>query len=407
MNIVLECEVILSKKLEAICEQGEPISISISSVSGNKARAIMRLVCKDNIKDIDVGAIGETSIQFKIISASEDAKSMDDSLRFSNIISSNGEGLPAGAEKLVAKTSPDIPEGEPYVSPATPSATPSTNPLEAIAGNPDAIKALASILAAAGLSLTKQDGGQIVASKVPSAKLPTVSPKPAQIKEKSIQSYEELTSEIAAIPGIDKEISLPADRKLTRGEADQLFSRMPKLKKKVFIKNALQSQLLIGDFYTSLDGGGPCLSLLPGQAFDLTRVPAKNIMNSNDFRWCVETGKVIFVDAGEYAASFKRVNEEAARWGKGELPVYGGEVSRLSPSDSPGGTAEILAAGAMDTDGTIATNSSESVITPINIESSGQDVPPSVPYEESPEMQSIINQMPSGRASQHQGPKRI
>ena len=406
MNIVLECEVILSKKFEAVCEQGEPVSILITSVSGNKGRAIIRIACKDDTKDVDVAKMGETSIQFKVVSASDDVKSLDGTSRISNMISSNGLGIPASAESLVAKTSPDVSEGEPY---AVPKANPTANPLEAITGNPDAIKALTAILAAAGLSLTKQPDGQTTAS--PTAQVvPQVAPQRQAARDNSIRNYEELLSEIALIPGIDQEIKLPADRKLTRGEADQVLSRLPKLRRKAFIRNTMQSQLLIGDLFTSFDGVGPCLALLPGQAFDLTRIPAKNITSSNDFRWCVETGKIAFVNSADFAASFKRVNEEAARWSGSELKVYGGESSRMSPTDPSGGVAENMAAGeGIADDGTeirIGPSGSDPIL--LNVDGQANEAPPSVPYEESPEMQNLISQMPSSRpAPQQRGPRRV
>ena len=49
MNVVLECDVVISKKLEAVCDDGEPISIHVTSVSGNKGRAIVRISCKHGV----------------------------------------------------------------------------------------------------------------------------------------------------------------------------------------------------------------------------------------------------------------------------------------------------------------------------------------------------------------------
>lgn len=415
MNIVLECEVTLSKKLEAICEQGEPLSVLISSIAGNKGRATMRVVCKDGTKDSDIAKIGETSIQFKVVAVSEDVKTLTDASRFSNIVSSGAGLVQAGA--AVARTDPDRPtlsnrdagvnnSGDPYVAPAP--AAPA-NPLEALSGNPDAVKALMAMLAAAGVTVP---GNAQPSPSQPQRTAPQAQPRPPQVRDNSITSYDELMAEITAIPGIDQEIRMPTDRKLTRGEADQILSRMPKLRRKAFIRNTMQAQLLVGDLYTSLDGSGPCLAMLPGQAFDLTRLPAKNILSSNDFRWCVETQKIAFVNAAEYAASFKRVNDEAARWSNSELPVYGGESARTSPTEPSGGVAESLASGAamMDDGSEVRIGSNGPDPISLNVESSGQqnDAPPSVPYEESPEMQSLISQMPSARqAPQQSGTRRM
>lgn len=408
MNIALECEVTLSKKIEAICESGEPVSIFISSVSGNKGRAIMRLVCKDGTTNDAISKIGETSIQFKVVGASEDVKSLEDAAKFTNLISSGGTGLPPVAEGMVARTNPDVPQGEPHPLSSKPA-----NPLEGITGNAETIRLITTLLAAAGVNIpTNAIPAAAQQAAQPQAPQQPVQRQPVRPPDNSIKNYDELTVEITALPGVNQEMRLPVDRKLTRNEADQILARMPKLRRKAYVRNTMQSQLLIGDLFTSLDGSGPCLALLPGQAYDLTRLPAKNILNSNDFRWAIETGRIAFVGLAEYAASFKQMNEEAAKWGTSELRVYGGETARTAPTDPSGGVAESLAAGGAmmdDKEGIrIGQDGPDPIAVNVETGTRADEAPPQVPYEESPEMQMLLGQLPMTKEAPQQGvPRRM
>ena len=429
MNIVLECEVILSKKFEAICENGEPISIHVTSVSGNKGMAIVRMVCKPGISEKDVAKIGETSLMLKVVGVSDDVRSLEgDNRRVGNLVG----GVPTAIEAAIARTSPHIPEGEPYrgpipltdgmlpagmpktalvapsVPPIAPAATepPATpqnpqNPFAGLAGNPDAMKLLMMALAAAGLPIPQTQATPQGAMVAPSA--------PKQpVRDNCIMSYDELMTELNSISGVDDIPKMPTNRKLTPRETDMLLSQMPRLRKKAYLRNNLQAQLMVADLYTTLDGSGYCLALLPGAAFDLTRLPARNILNSTDLKWCFETGKVELVNAATYAASFKKINEDIENSEPTTLQVYSGQ-SRTNPHESSGGIAESVAAGSAMSDEQDAIHIGGAGPEPISVAvNSTSDEPPTAIYEESSQMQTLIGSLPPDRSHLPQStPRRV
>lgn len=392
MNVVLECDVILSKKLEAICENGEPISIHITSVYGNKGRAIMRVTCKDNVNENDISKIGETSLMFKVGSVSEDIKTIAGTHRVSNLI---GNILPTSYEKVISKIDPDlaqrnIDEGyrrahqgerpedrfkdqiesdtERHIVPSQTN-YPTANP-------DDTMKKIMEVLAAAGINVPLGSlNQQKVTSGVPEVDkyIPPKrqTPQPQQ-PTNCIKTYEELMEELSNIPGIDKEINIPLDRKMTPQEAESLMNRMPKLRKKAFLRNNIQSQLLIADLFTTIDGGGTCLSILPGAVVDLARIPAKNILNCTQLKWCFDTNKVQLVDESAFIASFKSLELELKKWDlEGALNVY-------SSRDEVGEPAFSGDSGTI----TVGTDS--------------EHIPPPL-YEESQLMSNIVAGMPTSR----------
>lgn len=404
MNVVLECEITLPKKFEAVCENGEPISIHVTSVSGNKGRAIMRMVCKNGTTSEDLTKIGETSIPVKVLSVNEDVKTLSNVGTVSNLI---GGHLPTAVEAAIARTSPDCPEGEPYVDPRKP-VVQAGQPPPPNQMSPEAMKLLYAALAAAGIPMPV--GMAPVATQNPAPVLvqaPVAVNKPA--RDNCIASFDELISELESLPGINDVPKIPTDRKLTPREADAMMSRMPKLRRKAFVRNAMPSQLMVSDLYTSIDGGtGPCLALLPGAAYDMTRLPAKNILNSTDLKWCFETGKLEMVDGAAFAASFRKINEEAEAWSRSELTVYGGNSARTNPNAESEGTAMSLASGGSVQDESESIHVSTSDDRPISAYGGGSDDrPPEPMFEGSREMQSLVGQLPTARPQASSAPRRI
>lgn len=422
MNVVLECDFTLPKKMEAICENGEPISIHITSVSGNKCRAIMRMVCKEGVSEADILKIGDTSIPMRVTAVHDDVKALESVGRISNLI---GGHIPTAVEAAIARTSPDIKEGEPFRKPVeklvqrpvpvamTPEPeVPAVSPQVQPGMNPEAMKLLFAALAAAGLPaqavqavqgiMGAQSGQQATATA-------TSQSRPVAPPENSIMTYDELMSEISSVPGINDIIKIPTDRKLSRGEAETLMARMPKLRKQAYLRNSMQSTLMVDDLFTSIDGTGPCLTLMPGMACDLTRMPARNIMNSNALKWCFETGKVELVGRASFVASFKKVQEDANLWAKSELTVYGGTSARTSPHDAEEGTAFSLAAGSgMSEEGEgIHIGGRGPDVVSLGPSDSGGDAPPAQVWEDNPHMQQLISQMPAARQQAAAAPKRV
>lgn len=420
MNMVLECDVVLSKKLEAVCENGEPISIHITSVSGNKGRAVVRMSCKDGTSENDLAKIGETSVMLKINSATDDIKTLGESRRVGNLV---GGMVPTAMEVAIARTSPHVPEGEPYRKPVSaqasfdpepvpaarriePAST-ASNAMESAAANPQAMNLIMAALAAAGIPIPAEFRN-VQASTQSNASPPAVSR--TVPRDNCIMTYDELMDEIDGLPNIDNVPQLPTNRKLTPREAETITSQMPRLRRKAYLRNNLQSQFMIADLFTTIDGGGSCLAMFPGAAFDLARIPARNIKNSTELKWCFETGKVELVNSATYVASFKKVEEAYNSWDKtGGLPIYGGEVARTSPHDSSGGAAESIAAGSAMVDERESIHIGGQGPDPVSISIGGgaNDAPPAEVYEENPLMQQLVGAMPRERMVPSPQPRRM
>lgn len=369
MNIVLECDVVLSKKLESICEDGEPISIQISSVSGNKGKAIARITCKNGTSESDVSKIGETSLMLKVNSVNEDVKSLSGNLRVSNLVA----GVPTNVANLVAKTNPNVPEAEPY---KVPSQAPNQQPEQNV--NPDAMKIVFAALAAAGLlpngiPQNQTNQAQVVSheTRIPA---PNTYVPPQNISDNTIKTFDELMNEVANLPGIEKDPNIPTNRKLTPQEAESILIKMPKLRRKAFLRNNIQSQLMIEDLFTTIDGGGNCLSLLPGAVFDLSRIPARNILNCTVLKWLFNTGKVELVNEATFISSFKKIQNDINAWdnSKSTLRVY-------------------------DNIDEVGENMSHSPEQSIVINTEGNDEVAPTMYEENPFMNNIVSQLPRDR----------
>ena len=360
MNVVLECDVVLSKKLEAICEGGEPISIQISSVSGNKGRAIIRITCKNGTLEQDIQKIGETSVMFKVNTVSDDIKTISSTARVTNLVS----GLPTSFERAMAKTDPNVPEGEAYKYPKNDYVEqiqdPKYNQKQAftqsvqqpvvqqpVAQQPipkdannqqDTFKIVLAALAAAGIQIPDVFSNNQGTTSTNNG-MPPVQPyiAPQRQKPNSIMNYDELMTELMSLPGIDQKFNIPTDRKLTPVEAESIMAKTAKLRKKAYLQNNIKSQLSISDLFTTIDGGGHCLSLLPGAVADLTRIPARNLLNSQEIKGCFENNMVSLVTESDYIASCKRIESDCIRWDReGTLPVYSSrdDVDVVSYSES-------------------------------------------------------------------------
>jgi len=386
MNVVLECDVVLSKKLEAVCENGEPISMHITSVSGNRGRAVIRITCADNVSENDLSKIGETSLMLKVNSVSEDIKSISDTPRVTNLVGSFSSDF----EKIVATTNPDVAQkkiddglrhalesGAKQENNYVPSPSQSPVPEKNTSNPADTMKIILAALEKAGIKMPEMTMNQSNNTDNIASIPPTVPYKPpvknVPATDNCIKNYDELMDEISKTPGIDKEIDIPANRKLTPQEAESIMTRLPRLRKKAFLRNNIQSQLLIADLFTTIDGGGACLSLLPGAVVDLSRIPAKNILNCNQLKWCFDTNKVELVNEAEFIASFKRLETEVNKWDQdGTLPVY-------SSRDNLG-------------DELLADQSSQF----IEVGGDPEHAPPPL-YEDSKLMNSLLSELPTTR----------
>jgi len=81
MNYVAQCAITLSKKLEKLLEEGEPISIYVQPIRKNKSVAQVRFTSRANVSEEDVRNAGDTSILLSFDEVSIDAPDLDSDIQ--------------------------------------------------------------------------------------------------------------------------------------------------------------------------------------------------------------------------------------------------------------------------------------------------------------------------------------
>ena len=329
MNCILMCEVTVSKKFEKFCEDGEPISIQIDTIKGNKGRAMLRMVSKSGSDLGEMAKIGETSLILKVTGAEEDVPTLENGM--------GGVSLFSGGAKIDGST-------------ATEKAVMSHSTADSKLGDPHPLQreTIRQAVAAELKRLSEQNrtGSQPHPSPVAPAERPAAAPAAREEIQEEIQeavqddtcilSYEDLIGEIGAIKDIDREVEalqqVPRDS-AGRQIAIKVAEAVPKMSKHAYVKNLMKSCLIVQDIQLSAKS---CLAFQPGEVCDLSRFPAKLVRDSNDLKWCLETGKVVFVKKSDFVKYIELMSGLVS--GPSGLPVYGSveeAASGMKRSDAP------------------------------------------------------------------------
>jgi len=265
MNFILECDVTLSKKMEKICENGEPVSINITGIRGNKGQGVMRITSPSGVTIEDLAGIGETSLMLKVTNITDDIASLATQQPQAQIFGSERTNMPEPpAIKKIAKTDSKIPQGDPH-------------------------------------PLSVNSVGRPTQQKKASAK--------------SIMDFDELTDALLKVPGIENPDppAVPEGQRLSRPEAIKFEMSVPRLSTGAYVRSKIQSKLLVDDIG---------ITFLPMGACDLSRYPAKKLLASADLRWCIENDKIEFISMDEYLAWFDEASKIETV--SHTLEVYGG-----------------------------------------------------------------------------------
>ena len=258
MNIQIRCEVTLSKKLEKICEFGEPIEVRISPVRGNKAEAFIRLVTQRGVALEDVALIGETNFGIRVLDAGEEA--------------------------------PTLTNDEPPVS------TLFARSATIAASEPTLI----------GIPAPAKPGeiAQLPKNAISSPVLVTPPTTPSRLAQ-PIMSYAELMEELTQVKGIDAPIpEAQAKDKLTgrmsRQEAEDFENKLrglPKLVRSTYIGNLKGGSIVVNDISQIIKFG---------EIIDFSKIPARRLLESRDLRglllqkilkFCTEAEYLTYVNA--------------------------------------------------------------------------------------------------------------
>lgn len=243
MNLIINCTVTLSKKLEKLCSPDSPLFLSTSTIDKNKCTGILKIGVKDDVALMDIKNLGETSLMLKMEDVADELQELGDSQPVSNIYSGN-------------------------VSDVTENAPPVTKPQER-RSHKNVVNAIAVTNADVAVKNYKN------ASKY---------------EAKHIANYDELRNMLDAMKGIDDPIPIVDDGKpLTRQKAierEKILNTLPKIPQRAFIQNTMSNKLYIED----LD-----LALTAHEIFDISRKPPKLLKESRQLEYCCQRGLLKFV----------------------------------------------------------------------------------------------------------------
>jgi hypothetical protein len=249
MNVQIRCEAILSKKLEKIAEAGEPIEIRIAAVKGNKAEAVIRIVTNKSAVLDEIRKLGETNIGFKISDAGEEAP---------NIVDDKPLHMLFAKEAVITPSSP---------TPVT--VTPASKSTETPIPKNAAIKT-------------------------------AIVPPPAPVTNltKPIMNYAEMMEALMQVKDVDQPMptarAKDGSERMSRQEAQEFEEKilnLPRLIRPVYVGNLSTGSIVVNDLNQTIE---------LGQIFDLSKVPARRILESKDLRGLLLKNILKFCTEDEY-----------------------------------------------------------------------------------------------------------
>jgi hypothetical protein len=383
MNAVVTCEVVLSKKLEAMCEEGEPVSLQLNGTRGNKARGMLRIVTKPGVGLEDLVDIGETSLMLKTLTADDDVESILDQQRHSSIFTTTDMKGAAPAVAAVAKTDNSSSQGDAHPMSKKPAVPPEEKAMAVSQlRQAEAAKAQAQAAKASAPAQVRQDIDPDVLAKQKKIALLEAQMRKAReeleeaakpAEPPAVSSYEELVEKLSEVEGIENELpQLPEGRKLSRKEAIRMELSVPRLGVSVYISNELQAQLIIQDIDLSKEAS---LTLNPGEVYDLSKIPARKVLESNDLKWCIETDKVKFKSRRDYERWFATSAKQTSPMDQSPLPMIDMKARDFAANVETGA---------------ISISGMEDSALPAEVDEEGE-----ILYGDDPNMDSLLSSMPS------------
>lgn len=303
MNLLAECEVVLSKKLEKIFEKGEPISIYIAPFRSNRSRAQIRFSAPDGTNIEEVKALGDTSLLFRFIDVGHDAPNLTNDKPVQSLFATQ-------VENQDVEVDAEAPQQDNVVAKIT------SGTAERVA------KAQAN---ATVRKLPVQPPAPPQPQQPVAPPQPPPPPAPPQKQRIVLRTHEDLVNLLSRLPGVDKEMpQINEGKRLDRDSAiryEKQLRQMTRLPFSLYARNNLKGKLEIQDLNTIMK---------PGEVWDLSSVPARQLIMSRDFRICMESKYISFASKDDYLAWQKDYSErvqnltgEARAVGDRGLQAYG------------------------------------------------------------------------------------
>lgn len=279
MNFIAECEVTISKKLQKIFEESEPVSIYIDPIKKNKAKAHFRFVAQNGVNEKVIKESGETSLIFRFNEVAPDIPDFDSGREpLQSIFVSDAEVVDTES-RVSAKNELDITER----------LTSGTEVRQAKAKE---------MLHAEGHKPLHSSAQSTVPLPESLSPFPTVKiTKGDKSIRITIDSYQNLMKVLQCVPGINKDLpKIDETKKLDRRSAltyEKQLRQLPKLPFSLYVRNIRGGQLEIQD----LD-----LIMKHDEVIDISQIAAHKLLTSRDVRICMEHEFVRIVTRQEYDA---------------------------------------------------------------------------------------------------------
>ena len=295
---IIYCNVILSKKLQALVEQGSVATILVGIIEGNKAKAQVTLDLADGVEVSKVAEMGETSLIMNNFHAVDTVAQL------------GKETLSEGSVSGLFVEPPAKQAPTPKQSQQAPP-KPKTVINKVIVENPDQVPFQHP--------LAQQLKKQVVSSVSPTEN-PTVS-SPSNTVNMTHAKLIELLNAIPNVDSFEDPREQNTDRFVSREEAlemEKQLSTAPKLPFSVFIQNKTGGPFEIADIETIFKAY---------QVVDLSHLPAIKIKNSRDLAWGLKTNRLAFVDESTYVdwlnGKLTDNDEQSRTWWEGAKTFVG------------------------------------------------------------------------------------
>lgn len=355
MNISMQCQFTVSKKLEKILTQGEPVWIQLEAVHGNRGTGWIRFSSDVQPKPSD---IGQTSIMLEPVKVKEESIDYQESPPVQTFFGKNAKGgQPVQAMAGTAiRTDPDAelsthrtpwaskmagkpaikragvapkpsvePPPDPYVEPQEPEepvepqepAEAPEEPQEPQEGDEPQEVAGEAQNGSQELQEPPEEPQEEIPRPSP-RQAPRQAPRPAQKPQAGIMDYGALMGVVDAMGDLpeEQEENRPGGP-VSRSEAvkmEKAGMMAPKIPVSAYVYNPRAGSIEVADLGESIAGN---------EALDLSRLPASRLKNSRDLRMCLERGYLKFVTRKEYIAILERKSGEETDDGRG-LKAYSG-----------------------------------------------------------------------------------
>lgn len=310
MNVHIQCNVRLSKKLEKFAENGEPVEIYISPIKDGEATGFIKMSVKNNTNMEELNSLGETSIIMRVVRAEESVPDLENEAPLQCLFSDRQPGAGGSptphftGESAVDQLAITDPNASPLQQYAPPIVAPPPTP-EQIQQLARQVPQLQQQGRRQPVAQVRSQVSQYATTAYSQQPQYAQQPPPQPVYEAPpIMSYQELYAELQRVPGIEKEVPLlqmeanlsPQSQRQIMLQHEQRLNMLPRLQRPCYLANYNAGRLEIADMgYT----------MLLNQVINLTNIPARRLLDSRHLESLCNEGYLKFVTKQQFVESLE------------------------------------------------------------------------------------------------------